>query len=124
MIITIDRLKVFAHHGVLEQERRVGNTFEVTLRLYLTPGREALEGDSLSGTVNYADVIALVKEEMAIPSELIEHVAWRIGRRILDTQPLVDEVEVAVAKLCPPCGAELAGVSATLFVKRRQQSIH
>lgn len=32
--IDIERMQIRAHHGVLEQEKRVGNLFEVSVRLF------------------------------------------------------------------------------------------
>ncbi len=52
--IEITRLRLHAFHGVLEQERRVGNDFEVSV----TVGYPVVIGsDELSATLNYAELI-------------------------------------------------------------------
>lgn len=112
MNIVIDRLVLRAFHGVMEQERIVGNEFEVSLNLGLSAlCDEGAADDLLDKTVNYASVIRVVKQQMAIPSKLIENVAWRIARAILDEFPMVEGGEVKVTKVTPPCGVKVEGVS-------------
>lgn len=100
-----------AYHGVGEQERLVGNAYTVDLRLEVDLSRAA-QTDDLSDTVNYAAVHAAVSEEMAIPSSLLEHVAGRIARRILNDFPTIQSVDIRLTKRNPPMGADIdsAGV--------------
>lgn len=65
--IEINGLEIHAGHGVLPQERMVGNTFRVDLCLDLDLSK-AMDSDNVDDTVNYARVIGIVKQEMAIPS--------------------------------------------------------
>lgn len=111
--IEVNRLRLYACHGVGAQERKVGNLFEVTVHLRY-PATEAVEHDRLEGTVNYAEVVALVKEEMAEPSQLIEYVAGRIRRVLLSRFPAITGGMVRVAKLVPPIPADLDSVAVTL----------
>lgn len=80
--ITLDNLRFRARHGVMEQERAVGNTFVVALRLDY-PFEEAMQTDNLEATLNYAEVYEVVKAEMGVPSRLLEHVAGRIRSGLL-----------------------------------------
>ena len=107
--IEIKGLELWARHGVLEQERAVGNTFslDVTLRCNLA---RAMETDNVEDTVNYADVIKLIKIEMAIPSQLLEHVVWRIRNRITERFPAVKGGKVTLRKLTPPVTCEVKSV--------------
>lgn len=81
--ITLRGLRVFAHHGVLEQERRDGQEFviDVTVWLDLSP---AAAGDRLAETIHYGDlaveVVDAVKND---PVDLIETVAERVARVVL-----------------------------------------
>ncbi len=99
--ITLDRMKFRACHGVLEQERRVGNTFEVSLRLDY-PFADAMETDDLASTLNYADVYEVVKREMAVPSQLLEHVTGRIRSALLREFPLISGGFIRIEKCRPP----------------------
>ena len=117
MHIRLSGLQFHAFHGVLPQERVVGADYTVSLRL-ATDFRKAAEHDDLQGTVNYAEVYEAVKQEMALPSQLVEHVAWRIGRRILHDFPSVSTAEVAVYKQNPPMGAQCEQVGVEITCSR------
>jgi dihydroneopterin aldolase len=105
-----------ARHGVLEQERIVGNTFTVDLKLCADFSR-AMQTDRLEDTVNYALIHDVVKEEMQIPSQLLEHVAGRIVRRIRRQFPLISSVEIRLAKLNPPVSGEVKEAAVVLKLK-------
>ena len=77
--ITLDNLRFRARHGVMEQERAVGNTFVVALRLDY-PFEEAMQTDNLEATLNYAEVYEVVKAEMGVPSRGLGPVAGTIPR--------------------------------------------
>jgi len=112
--IALRSLRFHAFHGCLPQERTVGNDYTVDVRLTLPAAPEAVEQDRLEGTVNYAEVYELVRQEMQIPSRLIEHVAGRILSRIFRTFPAVQEAVVTVCKHNPPIGACCDGAAVTL----------
>lgn len=113
MEIRINRIKLRGYHGVFPQERAVGQDFEVSLRLDI----KGYDGsDRLATTVNYAEVIDVVKEQMAIPSGLIEHVCQRIVLALREQFPAISGGEVTIIKLRPPVEAELESVSVTLKV--------
>jgi dihydroneopterin aldolase len=112
LTVKIHRMKLYAHHGVMEQERLVGNDFEVSVILRV----DGYDGsDHLVRTVSYADVAAIIRKEMSIPSALIEHVASRIAQRIKQDFPtMVIGGEVTVEKLSPPMEAEVERVGVTV----------
>ena len=115
--ITLHRLRFHAQHGVLEQERVVGNDYEVTVRMegdFL----KAVETDEVADTVNYAEVYDVIKVQMAVPSRLLEHVAGCIGRSLLDKFPMLDAVHVEVVKRNPPMGADCYGAEVGISVTR------
>lgn len=78
--IYLKNVRFHAYHGVLPQETQVGNDYVVNLDVSYDFSR-AMETDELAGTLNYAELYELVKQEMEIPSKLLEHVAGRIGKR-------------------------------------------
>jgi dihydroneopterin aldolase len=95
-----------AYHGVMEQERKVGNSYTVDLKIRFD-FRQALDTDDLNDTINYASVYEIVKQEMALPSKLIEHVAGRIIQHIRTDFPLVESIEIRLAKRNPPFGGDI-----------------
>ena len=110
-------MRFYAYHGVMEQERRVGGEYSVSLTVEadLT---EAARTDDVADTVNYAALYALVEREMAVPSKLLEHVAARIGRRAMEEFDRITAVTVKVTKLNPPMGADCKGASVELIMTK------
>ncbi|MCL2028024.1 MAG: dihydroneopterin aldolase [Bacteroidales bacterium] len=104
-------MKFFAHHGCFETERVVGTSFNVNLAFDVDTGKAEVS-DDISDTVSYSDVYQVVKTEMQMPSNLLEHVAHRIANAVLQTFPQTSNVELEIQKLNPPLGGEIgyAGV--------------
>lgn len=112
--ITIDSLIIHARHGVLDQERRVGNDFIVDIVLDVPAAVSAEESDELADTVNYADVVEIVRAQMRVPSRLLEHVAGRIRRAICQRYPgIVAGGSVTIRKPAPPIPAQIGYVAYT-----------
>ena len=113
--IELKQMVFHAFHGVDPQERKVGNRFVVDLLLTL-PLEKAMESDDLNDTVNYALVYEVVKKEMEIPSNLIEHVAGRIVQSLHDRFPQISIVRLKLSKINPPIGADME--SASIIVEK------
>lgn len=91
----------------------IGSDYRVDLEISADLSQPALS-DRLSETVDYVHLNNIVKEEMAIRSNLLEHVAKRIIDRILLEIKEVTEIEVEVAKINPPIGGDVESVSVKL----------
>lgn len=115
--VFVKNIRLHAFHGVMPQERVTGNDYLVSVSADC-PLAAAAESDSVDDTLNYAHIYNIVKEEMALQSNLVEHVAGRIGRRVLAEFPLADNVRVEVVKLNPPMGAACDGAGVELTVCR------
>ena len=90
-----------------------GNDFVVDLIL-TAPLEQAVKSDELDDTINYAAVYAVVKEQMDIPSKLIEHVAGRILYALKERFPQLAAVELKLSKLNPPFGGDVHSASIIL----------
>ena len=119
MHIHLKGLNIYAYHGVLPQENRVGAEYTINLQIK-TDFSTAAKTDSLSGTINYAEIFDAVKQEMKIPSQLLEHVAYRIAHRLLHDFPAIEEIQIELYKQNPPMGADCkeVGVSLSLAAGR------
>ena len=115
--IILKDIRLFAHHGVLHQERAVGAYFTLNLRIQ-TDFSRALETDDLAGTISYADAFEVVKAEMAVPSQLLEHVAGRICQALFDRFPAAEAIHLELLKENPPMGADCGGAGVALDVSR------
>lgn len=109
-------MRLHANHGVLEQERVVGNDYEVTLRVDY-PFEKALESDDIADTINYAHLSEIIKQEMAVPSKLVEHVAGRIVNAVKRNYPDTLFIYIKVKKIAPPMGIDCDGAGVCLELK-------
>ena len=99
--ISLDAMQFIANHGVLPEERHDGNLFLVDFKCRYNIAA-AIKSDALKDTLDYGHIHAIVAEEMAIPSDLLEHVAGRIAKRIASEHPDILWFEVTVSKQNPP----------------------
>lgn len=106
--IYLRNVRFHAFHGVLPQEGIVGNDYLVNLVLDYDFS-SAMKTDDLQGTLNYAEIYQKIREEMAVPSKLLEHVAGRIAHRLFSDFPEIQKLQLSITKVNPPMGADSDG---------------
>lgn len=111
--IQLQNIRVYAHHGCLKEETSIGSDYRVDLKVDAQLAKAA-KNDDLADTVDYVHLNHIVKEEMASPSKLLEHVGQRIIQRIFKELSIVERVEVRVAKINPPIGGDVEAVAVVL----------
>ena len=100
--IQLHNLEFYAYHGLLPQERVVGGHYRVDVELSLTPPLRALTEDVIDDTVNYAEVYALIRQQMEQPVNLLEHLVHRITQGLYAQFPQIQAVRLSVTKVTPP----------------------
>lgn len=115
--ITLDSLRFYAYHGAEPQEAIVGAWYTVDVSIK-TDATLAVESDELSGTINYAKVTKIIKQQMEIRSALLEHVAGRIAQSLLEKFLKITEVTVRVSKEKPPVGIPCSKASVEITATR------
>lgn len=115
--IKIKNIRVYAYHGCLVEEGKIGSDYRVDVSVKADLSTSA-KTDNLTDTVDYVHLNKIVKEEMAIRSQLLEEVAKRILDRILLEIPIVKKADVAVSKLNPPIGGNVAMVTIEMSKNR------
>ncbi|WP_018462756.1 dihydroneopterin aldolase [Segatella paludivivens] len=113
--ITLTDLRFHAFHGVMPQERLTGNDYSVSLRIGY-PVFDACLSDEVDDTLNYASVYDIVSQEMNVPSQLLERVAYRIADRLFRKFNLITELDIKLNKLNPPFGADCYGAGIELHL--------
>jgi len=108
--IHLKDLRFYAFHGVLPQEKSVGAYFILNICVKVDVERAALT-DELSDTVSYADIYQIAKEEMQVTSELLEHVAGRICKRLYQEFSSVEAVDITMEKENAPIGTGAQGLA-------------
>ncbi|MCL6274246.1 dihydroneopterin aldolase [Muricauda sp. 2012CJ35-5] len=115
--IKLKNIRVHSNHGCLKEEMLIGSDYRVDLEVYANLSQPA-QSDKLDETVDYVHLNNIVKEEMAIRSNLLEHVAKRIIDRVFLELPAVENAEIEVAKINPPIGGDVQSVAVVLKAER------
>jgi dihydroneopterin aldolase len=118
--IILENIRVFSHHGCLKEETLIGSDYRVDLSVTADLKRSS-ETDNLEDTVDYVLLNTIVKEEMKLPSKLLEHVGQRILDRIFKASELVEKASVKVSKINPPIGGDVQQVSVCLNQSRKSK---
>src|SRR5688572_484665 len=103
--IALEGIEFHAFHGVYPHERESGNWFEVDIAVEAEIS-SAAKTDELASTVNYETLFRIIKDEMEMPSKLLETVAEKIIDDVLNELPTVKLVELKISKLNPPIGGK------------------
>ncbi len=117
-IIKVENIRVFAYHGCLKEETKIGSDYRVDLEVKADLQNSAIT-DKLSDTVDYVFLNRVIREEMDIASHLLETVAKRILNRIFNEDKLVKKATVWVSKLNPPIGGDVERVTIKMTDKRK-----
>jgi dihydroneopterin aldolase len=113
--VALRGLRVRGRHGVLAEEKSLGQWFVVDVVLHLDT-REAAATDDLGRTVDYGGLAQRVAAEVAgEPVDLIETLAQRVADVALAAS-LVTAVDVTVHKPSAPVGVPFEDV--TVSVRR------
>ncbi|MDA8910932.1 dihydroneopterin aldolase [Crocinitomicaceae bacterium] len=110
--ISVEGIKIYAFHGCLEEEERIGGHYIVDVFIETDFSKGALE-DNLEHTIDYVWVNNIVKEEMSIRSKLIETVGQRIMVR-LKSKGFNAKYKLIIRKLTPPINGDVASVSISI----------
>ena len=116
--IKVENIRVFANHGCLKEETAIGSDYRVDLAIKADLSTSSTT-DELNDTVDYVFLNKVVREEMNIPSKLLETVAKRILTRIFNEDKLVQKATVAVSKINPPIGGDVEMVTIKLTERRK-----
>ncbi|MHA7831606.1 MAG: dihydroneopterin aldolase [Flagellimonas sp.] len=115
--IRLKNIRIHSNHGCLKEEMLIGSDYRVDLEI-TTDLSQPAASDQLSETVDYVHLNNIIKEEMTVRSNLLEHVAKRIIDRIFEEIIEVTQVEVEVSKINPPIGGDVESVSVKLAITR------
>jgi len=117
--IVVERIAVFAHHGVLPEEQKTGQRFYISLDCELDL-REAGRRDDLAHTVSYAELAGRAAGIAGAERFfLIEALADAIARDALAAFARIDAITVRIDKPSAPIPALLDGVA--VIVRRERE---
>ena len=108
-MIKIQGIKIYAYHGDIEEEQRLGGHFLVDIHLNFRSS-SVENSDLLSDTVDYVEVVKIVEDQMRKPAKMLEYVGKRIIDRILLLEK-VQKVTIEITKCSPPVDAIFEKIS-------------
>jgi len=134
--IIIKNLKLFGYHGVNLSEKKEGQEFLFNISIRLnkksfkdgggsddsgSDGSCGTWDDNIESTVNYSDIINIVKEVSSSKNyDLLETLSEVIALRILAFSHLISSVRVQVEKTSPPIKEKLESVG-VVFTHRAEK---
>jgi len=122
--ILIQGLKLFAYHGVNEEEKRRGQNFLLDISAKLDASAACMS-DALADTVSYAAVLKTVRAAFTQSRyDLLERAAQAVADAVLGAYPPLAEVTVRVLKPDAPINAEFGAVGIQITRRNSQFTIH
>ncbi len=119
-IIRLRNMTFHAHHGVWDEEREIGQRFEVDLELS-TDVTQAAGSDKLKDTIDLYTVFESVEQIVVRQTfNLVETIAERVAEKVL-TDFAISEVRVIVRKPRAPIRGIQDGIEVEI-VRRQQDS--
>lgn len=103
--VSLKGMKFYAFHGFYEFERRIGNDFILDVETQIN--MDGNPNDHIENTINYESIYQICSHIMQKKYKLLESVAYDIGMKIKEEYPIVQSVEVTLAKLNPPVGGKV-----------------
>lgn len=120
--IIIKNLNLFGYHGVRECEKKDGQNFCFNIEILLNKN-SFLNGDDLENTINYSEVIRLVKKiNSSNKFNLLETFSQTIAEDIMKMSPLVEKVTVKIEKTSPPIKENLESVGVEYVLNGKRES--
>ncbi len=101
--IQIKNAAFFAHHGVYEQETKLGNHFIVNVKV----GFEAAVITTMQQTIDYVTIYNLVQAQMLATKKLLEEVVSCLAKEIQDLFPQIKTLQISIEKKHPAFGKDI-----------------
>ena len=121
--ILIKNLNLFGYHGVKESEKSEGQNFRFNIEVFIKKD-DFSKDDSIEDTVNYSEIIKLVKRINSSSSfDLLETLAQEIAGQIEKMSPLIGKVAVKIEKTSPPIKENLESVGVEYVLNSEEKTI-
>jgi dihydroneopterin aldolase len=116
--IHLENIHFFAHHGLYEEERVLGNEFLVDLIVHYQPNQKIIH--SITETIDYTAIYELLAERMKHPSDLLETVATGFSYQLMEKFPSILVIDFHIKKLSPPISKFTGTVGVSFQLKRSE----
>jgi dihydroneopterin aldolase len=99
MQILLKDVVLFGLHGVHPLEKKVGTLFRINIQIDLDP---SVSVQSLSNTLDYAEVFATLKKEFQVTEDLLEVLIERIISSIALLSSQIKTIDISIVKINAP----------------------
>ena len=120
--IYLKNIKIYAYHGCMEEERKIGSDYLVNLIVHADLSLSC-KSDELKDTVDYVALLDIVKKQMKMRANLLENVADRVVIKIISQFPSVKKAVIKIAKLNPPINGDIDEVVIRREKKREKTKL-
>ena len=120
--IYLKNIKIYAYHGCMEEEKKIGSDYLVNLIVHADLSLSC-KSDELKDTVDYVALLDIVKKQMKMRANLLENVADRVVIKIISQFPSVKKAVIKIAKLNPPINGDIDEVVIRREKKREKTKI-
>lgn len=98
--VELEDLLFKAFHGILEEEKIIGNDYIVNASVDFHEKAEVIH--HINDTVDYAKIYEIIAKRMDLPTPLLETVVMHIGNDIHHQYPDLKSISVSIKKMHPP----------------------
>jgi dihydroneopterin aldolase len=98
--VALNNLQFFAFHGILEEEKKIGNDYLVNVSLDFHENADLI--NHINDTINYEYIYQLIRKRMSVPTPLLETIAMESGNQIHDEFPDLKSIFISIKKMHPP----------------------
>ncbi|MDI9357186.1 MAG: dihydroneopterin aldolase [Chitinophagaceae bacterium] len=116
--IQLNTIQLKASHGVYESEKKSKNNFEIDISLQANI-TNALLSDDIKDTIDYVKVYNTIQEQMHVPVNLLEHLAYKIIHSLFQLDHRIDIIKIHISKLNPPIGGDCLSSSVCIEIERK-----
>ena len=120
--IYLKNIKIYAYHGCMEEEKKIGSDYLVNLVVHADLSLSS-KSDKLKDTIDYVALLDIVKNQMKMRANLLENVADRVVNKIISQFPSVKKAVVKIAKLNPPINGNIDEVVIRREKKREKTKL-
>lgn len=112
--IHLKNLKFFCFHGLYEEERILGNEYEVNVQVSFTDIEQVTQ---INQTINYVKIFEKIKQRMENPAALLETLAQDLAKNIYSLDNRIKSISINIKKVNPP----IAGFEGTVEVSLKKE---
>ena len=110
--IHLSKLQFYSFHGFHNEERILGNNYEVNVTLTI---ERAGRITAIEQTVNYETLFEMIRQRMKTPALLLETIAQELVDMIQSSDERIKTVQVNILKKYPPQVSMEGEVSVTCY---------